>query len=96
MDRAVESRESSSLFHTVLPRLTEYIHADLLQEHFPDFLSPLSGYSRHRALIGDKPLTDFITIYCCLVFDFEFYFFGGIAQKLPLCVQLGQPSYNVP
>ncbi len=50
-----------------------------------------------RALFTDEPLTIFIPIYmyCFLVLTFNFTFFRGIAQRLPLCVQLGQPFCNV-
>jgi hypothetical protein len=49
-----------------------------------------------RAFFRDEPMIIFIPIYCFLVFNFEFTFFRGIAQRLPLCVQLGQPFCNVP
>jgi hypothetical protein len=45
-----------------------------------------------RALSGDEPLIVLKTICCFSVFNFEFSFFGGIAQRLPLFMLLGQPS----
>jgi hypothetical protein len=46
-----------------------------------------------RALFGDEPLIVFVaTVFIASWFlTFNFNFFRGIAQKLPLCVQLGQP-----
>jgi hypothetical protein len=49
-----------------------------------------------RVLFRDEPLKIFIPIYCFLVFTLNFTFFRGIAQSLPLCVQLGQAFCNVP
>jgi hypothetical protein len=37
-----------------------------------------------RALFGDEPLIDFITVYCLLVVTLNFTFFRSIAQRLPL------------
>jgi hypothetical protein len=37
-----------------------------------------------RALFGDEPVIDFITIYCLLVITLNFTFFRSIAQRLPL------------
>ncbi len=45
-----------------------------------------------RALLGDEPLKVFIINYCFLFLFLNFTFFRGIAERLPLCVQLGQPS----
>jgi hypothetical protein len=40
-----------------------------------------------RALLGDEPLTGFITICCFLVFNFVFYLLQRYCTKVvPLCV----------
>ncbi len=49
-----------------------------------------------RALFRDEPLIICIHIHCFLVLTLNFTFFRGIAQRLPLFVQLGQPFCNVP
>jgi hypothetical protein len=50
-----------------------------------------------RALFGDEPLIVFLKLFIASWFlTLNFTFFRGIAQRLPHCVQLGQPSCNVP
>jgi hypothetical protein len=45
-----------------------------------------------RALFIDEPLNILLPWFLTL----NVTFFRGIAQRLPLCVQLGQPICNVP
>jgi hypothetical protein len=45
-----------------------------------------------RAVLGDEPLIVFITIYCFSVLTLNFTFFRGMVERMPLCVQMGQPS----
>ncbi len=49
-----------------------------------------------RALFRGEPLIIFIPIIASWFLTLNFTFFRGIAQRLPLCVQLGQPFCNVP
>jgi hypothetical protein len=50
-----------------------------------------------RVLFGDEP---WILLYLLFIASWfltlNFTFFRGIAQRLPLCMQLGQPFCNVP
>jgi hypothetical protein len=43
-------------------------------------------------LFGDEPLTSFKVFVASWFLTLYFTFFRGIAQRLPLCVFLGQPS----
>jgi hypothetical protein len=49
-----------------------------------------------KALFRDEPLIFFILFIASWFLSLNFPFFRGIAQRLPLCVQLGQPFCNVP
>ncbi len=49
-----------------------------------------------RALFRDEPLIIFTPFIVSWFLTLNFTFFRGIAQRLPLCVQLRQPFCNVP
>jgi hypothetical protein len=49
-----------------------------------------------KAIVKDESLIIFVLIFASWFVTLNFTFFRGIAQRLLLCVQLGQPFCNVP